>query len=256
MKGRHQGNKRKKFDNLIFGRQPVIELLQSGKTIDKILIQSDAEGDIIFQLKKLAAKKDIPVKHVPAEKLNMLTGGIHQGVIAFTSEIEFSKIENILPYIIEQGKIPLFILLDAITDVRNFGAIARTAYAAGVDALLIPFNETAPANAEAIKASAGALIKIPVCREKNISHMLHQLKLNGLQIIGADAKAEKLISQANLEIPSVIILGSEEEGISYAAKKYIDEYVSLPALNNFDSYNVSVAAGMILYEVMKQRNNL
>lgn len=253
---RQKGNKRRKFDNLIFGRQPVIELLQSDKTIDKILVQNDAGGDIISQLKKLAAQKDIPFKYVPVEKLNQLTGGIHQGVIAFTSEIEFAKIENILPYIIEQGKIPLFILLDGITDVRNFGAIARTAYAAGVHALIIPFNETAPVNAEAIKASAGALLKIAVCREKNISDTMHQLKLNGLQIIGADAKSEKLISQTDFTIPSVIILGSEEEGISSAARKYIDAYASLPILNDFDSYNVSVAAGMILYEIMKQRNNL
>jgi 23S rRNA (guanosine2251-2'-O)-methyltransferase len=249
----HSFHKRKSFDNLVFGRQPVIELLDTEKTVDKILIHNGADGEAITKIKKQAAEKEIPLKYVPVEKLNQLTGGIHQGVIAFTTEIEFQKIENILPHIIEQGKIPLFILLDGITDVRNFGAIARTAYAAGADALIIHFADTAPLNEEAIKTSAGALTKIAVCRERNLLTVLDFLKLNGIQIIGTERQGSKKIYETNLNVPCAIVLGSEDEGISYDVRKYIDLMVSIPIMNEFNSYNVSVAAGMILYEAMKQR---
>ncbi|MBC8046953.1 MAG: 23S rRNA (guanosine(2251)-2'-O)-methyltransferase RlmB [Fimbriimonadaceae bacterium] len=246
-------HKRRKFDNLIFGRQPVLELLNSEKSVDKILLQNNTDGDILSEIKKIAAQKNIPVKYVPVEKLNTLTGGIHQGIIAFTAEIEFQNIENILPLIIEQGNVPLFVLLDGITDVRNFGAIARTAYAAGAHAIILAENDAAPVNAEAMKTSAGALSKLPVCREKNFNHTLEYLKLNGLQILGADSKAEKMCFEIDFTLPVVIILGSEDIGISPSVKKYIATTIKLPMQNNFDSYNVSVAAGMLLYEIMRQR---
>ncbi len=245
--------KRKKYDNLVFGRQPIIELLNSDQTIDKIYLLGTAQGDVIPQIKKLAAEKDVPLQYVPIEKLNTLTGGNHQGVIAFTSEIDFLKIDQLLPHIIESGETPLLLVLDGITDVRNFGAIARTAYAAGVHGIIIPAQNSAPVNGDAIKTSAGALQKIPVCREKNFELVLKYLKLNGIQMIGTDSKAEQFISSCDLTIPTAILMGSEDEGLSALSRKYLTGTVKIPMINEFDSYNVSVATGMILYEAMRQK---
>ncbi|MFI5172382.1 MAG: 23S rRNA (guanosine(2251)-2'-O)-methyltransferase RlmB, partial [Chitinophagales bacterium] len=220
---------------------------------DKILLQQSAQGEIIPLIKKKAAEKEIPLQYVPVEKLNVLTGGNHQGVIAFIASIEFQSIENILPFIIERGEVPLLLILDGITDIRNFGAIARTAYASGVHAIIIPVNSAAPVNEDAIKTSAGALTKIPVCREKNLSAILDYLKLNGIQIIGTDSNGDKFVHETDLTLPTAIIMGAEDTGISSGARKFISENVKLPMQHNFDSYNVSVAAGMFLYEVMRQR---
>lgn len=246
-------NNRKKFDNLVFGRQPVLELLSSDKTVDKILLQKSSSGDVIPFIKAKAAEKEIPLQYVPIEKLNTLTGGNHQGVIAFIAAIEFQSIENILPFIIEKGETPLLLILDGITDVRNFGAIARTAYASGVHAIITSVNSAAPVNEDAIKTSAGALTKIPICREKSLTQTLEYLLLNGLQLVGTDGKADQYIYDLDLSIPTAIIMGAEDTGISYNARKYITSNAKLPIINDFDSYNVSVAAGMVLYEVMKQR---
>ncbi len=245
--------KRKKYDNLVFGRQPIIELLNSDQTIDKIYLLGTAQGDVIPEIKKLAAEKEVPLQYVPVEKLNTLTGGNHQGVIAFTSEIDFLKIDQLLPHIIESGETPLLLVLDGITDVRNFGAIARTAYAAGVHGLIIPAQHSAPVNGDAIKASAGALQRMPVCREKNFELVLKYLKLNGIQLLGTDTKAEHFISESDLTIPTAIFMGSEDEGLSAVSRKYLTGTVKIPMINPFDSYNVSVATGMILYEAMRQR---
>lgn len=247
-------NKRKAYDNIVFGRQPVIELLQAAKPIDKILLQQGAHGETVNDIRKLAKEKEVPVKTVPEEKLNTITGGNHQGVIAFTSAVDFQKIENILPLIIEKGETPLLLILDGITDVRNFGAIARTAYAAGVHALIIPFTDTSPINSEAIKTSAGALYKIAVCREKNLQAVIDYLELNGLLLIGTDANAEQKIYTLDLTPPLAFIIGSEDTGISYILRKRLTHLASIPVIQEFDSYNVSVAAGMVLYECMRQRS--
>lgn len=252
-RGEDKFYKRKKFDNLVFGRQPVLELLQSDKPVDKVIIQNGIDADIISEIKRSAQQKNVPVKFVPQEKLNTLTGGIHQGVIAFISETDFAALEDVLPHIIEQGRTPLFILLDGITDVRNFGAIARTAYAAGADAIIISGNDAAPVNAEAMKTSAGALAKIAVCRESNLQSALDYLKLNGILILGTDGNADKFSYEADLTPPLAIIMGSEDTGISGPVRRYLDVTIKLPMHNTFDSYNVSVAAGMVLYEVMRQR---
>jgi 23S rRNA (guanosine2251-2'-O)-methyltransferase len=201
---------------------------------------------------KLAQQNEIPVQFVPIEKLNQF-GSAHQGIAAVVSPISFYKTEDILSQVYERGEDPLFIVCDGITDVRNFGAIARTAHAAGVHAIIIPQTETASINAEAVKASAGALLKIPVCREKNLVQAVKNLKLNGIHILVAEAVGSKFIFEADLKIPSAIILGSEGEGVSKEFLKLADELVKIPMMNDFNSYNVSVAAGMILYEVMKQR---
>jgi 23S rRNA (guanosine2251-2'-O)-methyltransferase len=245
--------KRKAFDNLVFGRQPVIELLDGEKTIDKILIQKSGKGEHITEIRNKAQLKEIPVQFVPDEKLTALTGGNHQGVIAFTTEISFQKIEQLLPFIIEKGEVPLIIILDSITDVRNFGAIARTAYAAGAHCLIIGTSNAAPVNAEAIKASAGALQLIPVCREKSLSAALDFLQLNGMCILGADINATDYLFNADMKNPTAVILGSEDEGISSNLRKYLSQTIKIPMHHSFDSYNVSVAAGMFLYEAMKQR---
>ncbi len=245
--------KRKKFDNLVFGRQPVVELLQREAAVDKILVSKTAQGDIIPQIKQLATAQQVPVQYVPNEKLNTLTGGNHQGVIAFTAAIEFQKIDDVLPFIIEKGEVPLILILDGITDVRNFGAIARTAYAAGVHAIIIPAHHTAPVNSDAMKTSAGALQEIPICREKNFELVLQYLKLNGLQILGADGHADSFIYNKDLTLPTAIIMGAEDEGMSAVSRKHLTSTVRIPMKNNFDSYNVSVAAGMILYEALRQR---
>jgi len=249
---RHQ-NKRRKFDNLVFGRQPIIELLDTDQTIDKIYLQHSAQGDLIPLIKRKAAEKDVPLQYVPVEKLNGLTGGNHQGVIAFTSEIDFLKIDQLLPHIIESGETPLLLILDGITDVRNFGAIARTAYGSGVHGLIIPAANSAPVNGDAIKTSAGALQKIPVCREKNYELVLQYLKLNGIQLLGTDAKADQFIYDADLTVPTAILMGSEDEGLSNVSRKHLTGTVKIPMQTGFDSYNVSVAAGMVLYETIRQR---
>lgn len=245
--------KRKKYDNLVFGRQPIIELLESDQTVDKIYLLHTAQGDVIPAIKRKAAEKEIPIQYVPVEKLNALTGGNHQGIIAFTSEIDFYKIDQLLPHIIEKGESPLLIILDGITDVRNFGAIARTAYGAGVHGIIIPADHSAPVNGDAIKTSAGALQHIPVCREKNYEAVLKYLKLNGIQLLGSDTHADLLIGDCDLTIPTAIIMGSEDEGISAISRKYLTSTIKIPMYHSFDSYNVSVATGMILYEAMKQK---
>lgn len=252
--GENKFRQRKKFDNLVFGRQPVVELLMRDAAVDKILLSKTAQGDVIPQIKQKATEKQIPIQYVPGEKLNALTGGNHQGVIAFTAAVEFQKIDDVLPFIIEQGQTPLILILDGITDVRNFGAIARTAYACGAHAIIIPAHHTAPVNSDAMKTSAGALGEIPICREKNFELVLQYLKLNGLQIIGADSHAKSFIYDTDLTVPTAIIMGSEDEGISGIARKHLSSTVRIPMARDFDSYNVSVAAGMFLYEAIRQRS--
>lgn len=246
-------SRRKTYDNIVYGRQPVLELLITSKPVDKILMQQGAHGDVITEIRKTAKEKGVPVKVVPEEKLKSITNGNHQGVIAFTAAVTFQKLEDILPFIIEKGETPLILILDSITDVRNFGAISRTAYAGGVHAIVIPFTDTAPLNSEAIKASAGALQNIPVCREKNLQAVIDYLELNGITIIGTDAKSETPIFKLDLTVPVAFILGSEDAGISYVLQKRFTYAASVPSVRKFDSYNVSVAAGMILYETMRQR---
>ncbi|MEZ5014853.1 MAG: 23S rRNA (guanosine(2251)-2'-O)-methyltransferase RlmB [Chitinophagales bacterium] len=248
--------KRKKFDNIVFGRQPVVELLQSDKEVDTLYIQQGATGVIIQEMIRLAQSRHIPVKQVPAEKLSRFTGGNHQGVIAFTTDIAFEHIEDVLPFIIEKGEVPLLLILDGITDVGNFGAIARTAYGAGVHAIVIMAQHAAPVNGDAIKASAGALNNMTICREKNLDQVLQFLILNGMQIIGLDAQATTPVFQVDLTLPTALVMGSEDTGISSSARKFISHTVHIPMQNAFDSYNVSVATGMVLYEVMRQRREI
>jgi len=238
---------------VVYGIHPVEELLQSGKNVERIFIQRDLKKETAASIFRMAKESDIPVLSVPKEKLNRVAGTNHQGVAAIISQIQFFKFDDVLSQVYEKGEVPLFIICERITDVRNFGAIARTGLCGGSHAIIVPHSETASINAEAIKASAGALNKIAVCREKNLVNTMKQLKLNGIQTLAADAKGSKFIFDCDLKIPTTFIMGSEGAGIDSALLRLVDEIVKLPMTGDFDSYNVSVAAGMILYEVMRQR---
>ncbi|MBK9730094.1 MAG: 23S rRNA (guanosine(2251)-2'-O)-methyltransferase RlmB [Chitinophagaceae bacterium] len=236
----------------IYGLHPVEEALLAGTTIERIFIQKGISKEGVTQILRTAQQQEVPVLFVPIEKLNRMHRN-HQGVAAVVSPVQFFKIDDILAQAYSKGELPLLIIADRITDVRNFGAIARTALCSGVHALIIPQTETAALNSDAVKASAGALNKIPVCREKNLLQLLKQLKLNGIQIVASEMSGAKFIFEADLKVPTAIIMGSEGEGIAPELLRIADEIVKIPMTGKFESLNVSVAAGMILYEVMKQR---
>jgi 23S rRNA (guanosine2251-2'-O)-methyltransferase len=242
-----------KREKLIFGLRPVIEAVKSGKTLDKILIQRDLKSELFKELRKNLSETGVPCQYVPVEKLNKITRKNHQGVVAYLSSITYYQIEDILPGLFEAGAVPLVLVLDRITDVRNFGAIARTAECAGVDVLIIPSKGSAQINEDAIKTSAGALHKIPVCRSGSLPETINYLKESGLQIIAASEKATNLYYQVDYSKPSAIIMGSEEDGISRAILNIAEHRVYIPVLGKIESMNVSVAAGVIIYEAVRQR---
>lgn len=240
-------------NEMIFGARAVIEAIQAGKEIDKVLIKKDIQSDLPKEL--LAALKDtfIPVQRVPVERINRITKKNHQGVIAFISPITYQRTEDIVPFLFEQGKNPLLIMLDGLTDVRNFGAIARTCECAGVDAIIIPNKNSVSVNADAIKTSAGALHTLPVCREANLRNTIKFLKDSGFKIIAATEKGDYDYTKADYEGPTCIIMGAEDTGVSYDNLALCDEWVKIPMLGTIESLNVSVAAGVLIYEAIKQR---
>ena len=242
-----------KKENIIYGIRPIIEAVKSGKEIDKILIQTGLNNELYFQLRKLINEFKIPFQYVPVKKLNRISSKNHQGVICFISNIVYNNIENLLPGIYEDGKLPLLLILDRITDVRNMGAIVRTAECAGVDAIIIPEKGSAQINSDTIKASAGSLYKIPVCKSKNIKNTIEYLKESGVQIIAATEKADNYYTSADFTKPTAIIMGSEENGVSGEYLKRSDLKVKIPILGDIESLNVSVATGVILYEAVNQR---
>ncbi len=242
-----------KKENIIFGIRPVIEALKAGKEIEKILIQKGLRGEGFHLLNSLVKELEIPIQFVPIEKLNQITRLNHQGVIAFISEISYQKLESIIPFSYEQGKAPLILILDRITDVRNLGAIARTAECAGVDGLLLPEKGSAQLNAVAIKTSAGALYKLPVSRSPNLKESILFMKNSGLRIIAATEKSSIDYTEADFTKPIALIVGSEEDGVSDEYLKLTDERVRIPLQGEIESLNVSVATGIILYEILRQR---
>lgn len=244
---------KKEVSNFIFGLRSVIEAIKSGKEVDKLQLQNGIQGELSGELRELIKEFNIPFQYVPVEKLNRLTQKNHQGVIAFISEITFQSIEDILPTIFEKGETPLILILDRITDVRNFGAISRTAECAGVQAIVIPSRGAAQVNADAIKTSAGALHKIPVCRSNNLKNTINYLKESGLSIVSCTEKTNKFHYDIDLNQPCAIIMGSEEDGISPEYIKLSDQQAKLPLKGEIGSLNVSVAAGVILYEALRQR---
>jgi len=239
--------------NYIFGIRAIIEAVQAGKTIDKLFIQKGLHNDLFAELWKLVREKRINYKHVPLEKINRLTRKNHQGVFAFISPIDFHNIEDVVPALYEQGKNPLILVLDRITDVRNFGAIARTAECAGVDAIIIPEQNAAAINADAIKTSAGALHKITVCRTWNLKLAIQFMKESGIQLVGCTEKTQDNMYKPDYTPPTAIIMGSEEDGVSPEFLKMCDARAKIPLAGKIASLNVSVATGVILYEAIRQR---
>ena len=238
---------------MIFGTRAVIEAIQAGKEVDKILMRRDLQGDLSRELFAIIKGTDIPMQRVPQEKLDRLTRKNHQGVIAFISAVSYQRIEDIIPFLYEEGKVPFIVLLDGITDVRNFGAIARSCECAGADAIVIPARNSVSVNADAVKTSAGALMTIPVCREANINEVIRFLKDSGIQVIAATEKTKNNYTQADYTVPVAIVMGGEDMGISMDNLRICDEMVSIPISGKIASLNVSAAATVMMYEVVRQR---
>lgn len=243
----------KERSGLVYGRMPVLELIDSGKTIEKIMIKKGMRGEFEITLRNKLKGLDIPVQHVPEKKLDMLIQSNHQGVIAMTSLIEYQNLNDILAFVFEQGKSPAVLILDGVTDVRNFGAIARSAEIFGIDAIVIPLKGSAQINEDAIKSSAGALVHIPVCRVQSIQNTTQHCKDSGLRIIGAHMKGEQRVDACDFRSPFALIMGSEGEGLSPHLVKMLDNTCYIPQIGRTESLNVSVASAIILYESSKQR---
>ncbi|MBS1948615.1 MAG: 23S rRNA (guanosine(2251)-2'-O)-methyltransferase RlmB [Bacteroidetes bacterium] len=238
---------------LIIGRQPLIEALTSGRAIDKILFQRNVSGESIGEIRKLAKENNIPIQQAPPEKFFSLTKANHQGVIAFAALIQYMNLQQVTDFILAQGKIPLFVMLDGVTDVRNIGAIARSALCCGAQAMIIPDKGVGALNEEAVKSSAGALEKIHVCRVNSLLKAVDTLHLNGIKVFTSEMNAAKNVFELDFSEPCCIIMGSEDKGVQHYLSKAADEHFKIPMAVGFDSLNVSVAAGIILYEAMKQR---
>ncbi len=240
-------------NEIIFGVRAVIEAIQAGRDIDKILLKKDIQSELSQELLSVVKGHDILVQRVPVERLNRITRKNHQGVIAFVSAVTYQKVEDLVPFLFEQGKTPLFVMLDGITDVRNFGAIARTCECAAVDAVIIPMRNSVTVNADAVKTSAGALHTLPVCREHSLTGTLRFLKESGFHIVAATEKGDYDYTRADYTNPLCIIMGAEDKGVSYDNLALCDEWVKIPMLGTIESLNVSVAAGILIYEAVKQR---
>lgn len=237
--------------DMVFGIQSVLETLRSGKEIERLLIQKDLSFP---EIQQLAIELQAPLSKVPIEKLNRLTRKNHQGVVCFISPVRYVSAHNVLTQVFEDGKTPLFLMLDRITDVRNFGAIARTAECAGAQALLVPFKGGSQINADAMKTSSGALNYLPVSREGSILDTLHYLRDSGLQVVACTEKSNGSLYDVDFTIPTVIIMGSEEDGISEQLLRLSDHKVRIPLQGQVESLNVSVATAIVLYEAVRQRS--
>lgn len=238
---------------MVYGIRPVIEAIDSDKEVEKVFVQKGMQSSTLRELMTLLKERDVPFQFVPPEKLNRISRKNHQGVIAYVSPVHFFNIENLMPGIYEQGKEPFILVLDRITDVRNFGAILRSAECSGVDAVVIPSKNTAQLNSGTIKSSAGAIYKVPVCRSDNLKLTLDFLKNSGLKLVAATETSAVNIFDSDLSGPLAIIMGSEGDGVSNEYLKRSDLKVKIPMLGEIESLNVSVAAGVMLYEVVRQR---
>jgi RNA methyltransferase, trmH family, group 3 len=237
----------------IFGLRAIIEAIDSGKTIDKVLVRRDLGGDLAKELIDRIREYDIVMQKVPVEKLNRITMKNHQGAIALLSPVGYNRLDNLIPLFYEEGKTPLVLVLDGITDARNFGAIARSADCAAVDAIVIPERGSASATSDAVKASAGALFYVPVCRERDTLSAVRKLKENGYLVVGASEKGNVNYTEADFTVPVAIVMGAEDTGISPEVLRQCDTLAAIPILGSIGSLNVSVAAGVMLYEAVRQR---
>ena len=227
--------------------------MQEGRQLDRIWLQSTVHGPVIDELKKLAAAYMVPVNKVPVEKLNGFNISNHEGCVAQISKIQYQDLQQVISFVVDKGEIPLFLMLDGITDIRNIGGIARSAFCFGVNAIIIPEKGVGALNEDAILTSAGALEEIAVCRVSSLMKAVDDLHMNGIKVIATEMKADKNISDCNLNEPVAIIMGGEEHGIFPTLMKICDDTFRIPMTGNFDSLNVSVSTGIVLYEVMKQR---
>lgn len=240
------------MDKIIFGIRPVVEAIESHKQIEKLYIKRGAEGQLMNELKDLCLRHHIHTQEVPVEKLNRLTRGNHQGVVAQIAAIEYVGLDDILERVPED-ETPLIVVFDGVTDVRNFGGIARSAECAGAHGLITSLKSSAPVNADAVKASAGALNVIPVCRVGSIRNTLKTLQAQGFQIVAATEKSRKLLYDADFRRPTAIVMGAEDKGISKEVLKLCDEQLAIPLIGHIESLNVAAAAAIMLFEVVRQR---
>ena len=239
-------------NNLIFGIRPVVEAIEAGREIEKLYIRKGAEGQLMTELRDLCLRHRVRVQEVPVEKLNRLVRGNHQGVVAQIAAIAYVQLDDILERV-PDDETPLVVVFDGVTDVRNFGAIARSAECAGAHGLIAPLKNSAPVNAEAIRASAGALTTIPVCRVGSIRNTLKTLQAEGFQVVAATEKSRKLLYDADLRRPTALVMGAEETGISKEVLKLCDERLAIPLIGRIESLNVSAAAAVMLFGVVRQR---
>lgn len=242
-----------KENEVVFGVRAVIEAIQADKEIDKILVKRELQSDLSKELFEALKGKDIMVQRVPGERLDRVTRKNHQGVIAFIPAVTYQRLEDIIPFVYEQGRDPFIVLLDGITDVRNFGAIARTCECAGVDAIVIPNRGSVTVNADAIKTSAGALHVLPVCKEKSINQSIRYLQESGFNVVVASEKAVENYTDVAYEGPVAIVMGAEDTGVSPDNLRICDQMVKIPQFGTIGSLNVSVAASIMVYEVVRQR---
>lgn len=238
---------------MVIGRKGILELLDSGKQIEKIFLQSGIRGEFEKELREKLKSRTIPVQYVPPQKLNKMTSGNHQGVVASIALVEYQSVENVISHLYEQGETPFIVILDGVTDVRNFGAICRSAEIFGAHAIVSPLKNSAIINEITFKASAGALSHLTVCREKSLNNVIETLQNLGLQIIGADVHAEKSIEELDFTGPLAVVMGDEGEGISQHISKKIDQNFKINQIGKTESLNVSVAAGVVFYEISKSR---
>jgi 23S rRNA (guanosine2251-2'-O)-methyltransferase len=239
--------------DFIFGIRPLIEAIQAGKEIEKVLLQKGMSGENFKEVLSLIREHDVPFQYVPYQKLNRLCRKNHQGVIAFISVVEYQDIANVLPMIYEKAEDPFLLILDRISDVRNIGAIIRTAECAGVHAILIPEKGSAQINADAVKTSAGAVHRLPICRSKSLYKDIRLIKDSGIKVLACTEKTDKEYTEINYSFPLAVIMGSEEDGISSDLLKMADAKGRIPLKGEILSLNVSVAAGIILYEALKHK---
>lgn len=258
----HQKSKPVKQDTslMLIGRNPILEAIESGKEIEKIFVQANLKGEIEKEIRHLSKEHNIPLVKVPLEKLNTLSNqNKHQGLLAFISPIKFQKLDDVIAQLFTEGKTPSFMVLESVSDVRNLAAIVRSAYVLGFHALVISSKNTARINEETVKISAGAILNLPVCREKNMIEIIDTLKQNGIKIFATDLQGSKPVHDCDYDLPLAIIMGDEHSGVTLETLREADEKIKIPQYGDFDSLNVSVAAGIIMYEVSRQRslkNNL
>ena len=237
----------------VFGLRAVIEAIEAGRDIDKVLIRKDMGGDLARELASKISEYGVPSQRVPLERLNRITMKNHQGAIALLSPVTYYRLDQIVPELFDRGSTPLIVLLDGVTDTRNFGAIARTAECAGVDAIVIPERGSATVTPDAVKTSAGALLHIPVCRERSLADAVRYLKQCGIRVIGASEKSGRQFTDEDMTVPTAIVMGAEDTGLSSEVSRLCDSLAGIPIVGHIASRNVSVAAGVMIYEAVRQR---